>query len=137
MSIASQQRSVEELETYLSPKEWIIRLLQKVRSYPNEDDFFKAIAKEDYLECLMTKPFVKLDQQALSVYPGKHPLNIKQRNDLSRELRTEFQKLRIFIYRFNRIIEENAKSILMAAGLQDSRLANLLQRDYFNEVASG
>jgi hypothetical protein len=137
MSIASQQRSLDEVEIYLTPKEWIIRLVQKMRSYPNENDFMKAIAKEDYRECLMTKPFVKLDQQAQSVYPGKHPANIKQRNELSRELRTEFQKLKSFIYCFNGIFEAKATSILMAAGLQDSRLENLLQKDQFYDVARG
>ncbi len=108
-----------------------------MRSYPNENDFMKAIAKEDYLECLMTKPFVKLDQQALSVCPGKHSLNINQRNDLSRELRTEFQKLKMFIYRFNIIIEDKAKCIMMATGVQYSLLENQFQKDDFCEVASG
>ncbi len=137
MSIASQQRSLEKLEIYLSPKEWILRLVQKIRSCQNENDFRKAIAKEDYRECLMTKPFVKLDQQAQSVYPGKSSPDIDQRIELSRKLQTEFQELSIFISRFNRIIEENAKSIMMAAALQDSRLENLLQKRLFCEVASG
>lgn len=136
MSIASQQRSLDEVEIYLSPKEWIIRLTQKMRSYPNETDFWKAVVKESYRECLLTKPFVKLEQQAHAVYPGKRPPDINQRNELCRELQTEFQKWKKFIYWLNRIIEEKAETIMLATAMQRSHLENLLEKDHFYGVAS-
>jgi hypothetical protein len=135
MSIASEHRRLDAIEIYLTPKEWIIQLADKMRLYPHEKDFWEAVLKEDCRECLLIKPFLKLDQQAQLVYPSKGRPDIDQRIELSHKLRTEFQELKIFIYRLNGIIENKAEQILLTAALQASRLQILILEDRFGGVA--
>jgi hypothetical protein len=132
MSIASDHRRLDDVEIYLSPKEWTIQLTQQMRLYPNEEDFLTAITKENYRECLFIKPVSKLEQQAHALYPDKS--DISQRIELSQKLRTEFQELKIFICKLNGITEGMTGSIVLAAGFQGSRLENLLQEDRFCRV---
>jgi len=132
MSIASEQRRLDDVEIYLSPKEWAIELTQEMRLYSSEQDFWTAITKENYQECLFIKPLSKLDQQALAAYPDKS--DIEQRNELSQKLRTEFEELKIFICKLNGITEAMTDSIVLAAGFQASRLDNLLQEERFCKV---
>jgi hypothetical protein len=132
MSISSEQRRLDDVEIYLSPKEWAIQLTQRMRSYSNEEDFLTAITKEGYSECLFIKPLSKLDQQAQALYPDMS--DIEQRNELSQKLRTEFQELRMFICKLNGIAEGMTGSIVLTAGFQASRLENLLQEDRFCRV---
>ncbi len=134
MSVASEHRRLDDVEIYLSPKEWAIQLTQQMRLYSNEEDFWKAIAKENYRDCLLIKPISKLDQQAQATYPDKS--DISQRIELSQKLRTEFQELKIFICKFNAIIERNADIIIRVVGLAASQLEIQLQEDHFCSVAN-
>jgi hypothetical protein len=133
MSIASEHKRLNDVEIYLSPKEWTIQLTQQMRLYSSEKDFWTAITKENYQECLFIKPLYKFDQQAQAAYPDKSDIN--QRIELSQELRTEFQELKIFINKLNGITKNMTDSIVLAAGVQDLRLENLFQEDRFCRVA--
>ena len=128
MSLASGQRRLEDVEIYLSPEEWAIQLTQQMRLYSTEEDFWTAVTKETYQECLFIKPLSKFDQQAQAAYPDKSDIN--QRIELSQELRTEFQELKIFINKLNGITRNMTDSIALAAGVQDLRLENLLGKSF-------
>jgi hypothetical protein len=133
MSVASEHRRLDDVEIYLSPKEWSIQLTQQMRLYSNEKDFWTVITKESYRDCLFIKPLSKLDQQAQALYPDKS--DITQRIELSQKLRIEFDELKIFICKLNGITQNMTDSVVLAAWVQDLRLENLFQENRFCRVA--
>jgi hypothetical protein len=133
MSIASEHRRLEDVEIYLSPREWAIQLTQQMRLYSNEEDYWTAITKENYRDCLLIKPLSKFDQQAQAAYPDKS--DIRQRIELSQKLRTEFQELKIFISNLNGITHHMTDSVVLAASEQSWRLENLFLENRFCRVA--
>jgi hypothetical protein len=136
MAIASAQKRIDEIESFLTPKEWAIRLAEDMREHPSEEDFGKMFATREYRDLPLVKPLFKLAQQAKTRYPGGGSEDIQQRIQLDQKLRTEFQTLKIFIGRINEIIEDMCERIGPKIELGVWQLELLIQEADFSRVAN-
>jgi hypothetical protein len=135
MSLAAAHKRLDEVEIYLSPKEWCIQLVEEIRKYPHEKNFWNAMAKLEYREFPWTKAFFNLSKQAAVRYPGKRRDDHSQRGQLERELRTEYHFLLNLIRRINEIVEPSAKGVISAMGVTAARLEDRILKDEFATVA--
>lgn len=131
MTIASEQKRIDDIEIYLSPKEHGIQLVQEMRKYPNDREFLEAVMTTEYRDCIYFKPLSKLTQQAEARYPGKSPQDMSLRIQLDRKLRIEFQELKLLVKNINDIVKEKAKTIALLAAVEISYLATLIKEDCF------
>ena len=140
MSIGAVNKRLDEIERHLSPKEWAIQLAEKMRQYPCEKDFWKAVVKEPSQECLLFKPLFRLDEQTRTDVPGKrrediNERNENERNELSHKRRAEFQQLKLFIASLNTIIKDKTQIIALEFALKASRIESLSQELLFCKLA--
>jgi hypothetical protein len=133
--MSSEHRRLDELEVFLTPREWIIRLVQEMREHPSLRHFYKAVSKREYRDWPWVKPFYKLSEQAKERHPGCRSEDLHQRAGLSRELGTEFQTLRILIGRAEEIIRTTIDEIALRTEQKIFQLEALIETKRFGRVA--
>jgi hypothetical protein len=126
----SGQKRLDEVEVYLTPKEWAIRLAKEMREHPSEAAFWKSTTKREYRDWPWIVPFRKLAQQAEARRSGKRPEDIDQRIQHNQKLRTEFQSLKMFIVTTNQIIRHKAEIIALKTALKVSTLQTLIETHF-------
>jgi hypothetical protein len=95
------------------------------KAYPSQKDFHKAIGKDTYRESPSVKPFFALGQQAHERWQEKDRKQVA----LNRELRMEFQALKMLINNINSTIERKAETNRLKVAHQLSKLEVLILKD--------
>ena len=128
-------KRLDELECYLTPKDWALQLVAEMRKHPDEESFLKSILEVPFEDCILFKPFMKLRVQSERRYPGKEWEDVEARRGIQRELQTECQKLKLSIKIVNDVIKERANAITAAVALLHTTLNMIIQEDRFAAVA--
>ena len=136
MTIATQQKRLGTVEAALTPKEWAIRLADQIRSYPSEDDFFRAMAKGTFQDSPVFKPYAALRNQAEERYPGRKPDDINAKVKLNRALRLEYHALKTLILHVNSAGTLNIAITGLRATLKLAKLETIVRQDAFTRTAS-
>ena len=129
MTTTTAHKRLDELETYLTPKEWAIRLVDEARKYPSAFVHLKSLAKLPINELPMQRPFFAFQKQADERHPGDKPEHIRARHRLTDALWNEFYTLKLLIVRVNQAMERKAESIGLQAAHQLSALHALILED--------
>jgi hypothetical protein len=135
MTIASGHQRLNEVEIYLTPQEWVIRLVEEIREYPNLEAFSKALEGQTFGESALIKPFLKLARQAEVRHPGKSPDDIDKRIELDRKLRTKFHVLKTLVVRIHEKIEHVCQISSVKAEARICQLEILVQEAKFSRLA--
>ena len=90
MITITAHKRLDEIETYLTPTEWAIRLADEERKYPNPMAYMKALAKLLLDELPMRRPYFAFERQAAERHPGHKPEDLRARHRLTDALRTEY-----------------------------------------------
>ena len=93
MTTTTAQKRLDEIETYLTPTDWAIRLADEMRKYPDPLAYMKAMVKLPLHELPMQRPLFAFEKQAAAQHPGKKPDDIRARHRLTSALWREFHTL--------------------------------------------
>lgn len=137
MTKSAQEKRLDKIEIELTPKEWAIRLIDEIRSYPSEKDFLKAITTRTYHESPYWQPFYALAEQAEDRFPGSKPQAISKRNELDQKLRMEFHALKILITFVNETIKSKTEIYRLKADAFVTQLRHLILQDAFLRTTEG
>ena len=96
MTTTTANKRLDEIETYLTPKEWAIRLADETRKYPDLLAHMKALVKLPLHELPVQRPYYAFEKQAAELHPGNKPENIRARHRLTDALWGEFHTLERF-----------------------------------------
>ena len=126
MTTTTAKKRLEEIETYLTPKEWAIRLADEMRKYPDALAHTKALVKLPLRELPVQRPFFAFEKQAAERHPGDEPEDIRARNRLTDALWREFHTLKLLIRQVNVAMRRKVEIIGLQAALQLSALHALI-----------
>jgi hypothetical protein len=118
MTTTTAKKHLEEIETYLTPKEWAIRLADEARKYPDALAHTKALVKLPFRELPVQRPFYAFEKQAAERHPGDEPEDIRARNRLTDALWREFHTLKLLIRQVNDTMQRKIEIIGLLAALQ-------------------
>jgi hypothetical protein len=118
MTTTTAKKHLEEIETYLTPKEWAIRLADELRKYPDALAHIKALVKLPLRELPVQRPFYAFEKQAAERHPGDEPEDIRARNRLTDALWREFHTLKLLIRQVNDTMQRKIEIIGLLAALQ-------------------
>jgi hypothetical protein len=135
MRKAARHERLDRIELQLTPKEWAVSLADEMRLHSCQTDFLKAIAKETYRRLPYVKPFYALIEQAEARFPGPTPEDVRTRNELERQLRTEFHTLKVLIATINEIITRKAETIGLKVTLKLSTIHSMFLQDAFGRTS--
>ena len=136
MTTTTAHKRLDELEMFLTPKEWAIRLVDEARKYPSAFDHLKALAKLPINELPMQRPYFAFQKQADEQHPGDKPEDIRARHRMTDALWNEFYTLKLLICRVNQTVERKAESIGLQAAFQLSALHALILEDVLAHAAT-
>jgi hypothetical protein len=136
MTTNSAQKRLEEIETFLTPQEWAIRLVDEFRRYPTALDHMKALVKLSLHELPVQRPYFAFEEQAAKRHPGHKPDQIRARNRLREELSAQFRTLQLLIRLVNRMIQNKVEHVGMEAALRFAALYALILEDAFARAAA-
>ena len=131
MTTNTAQKRLDEIEIYLTPKEWAIRLADEYRRYPTAMAYMKAMSKLALHELPVQRPYFAFEEQATKRHPGHKPDQIRARNRLREELWAEFHTLTLLIRQVNRTIQRTVERIGLEAALRLAALHGLILEDAF------
>jgi hypothetical protein len=135
MRKAAKQERLDRIELQLTPKEWAVSLADEMRLHSCQADFLKAIAKGTYRGLPYVKPFYALNEQVEASVPGSTPEDVKTRNQLARQLRTEFHALKVLIATVNEIMTRKAETIGLKVALKPSTIHSMILQDAFGRTS--
>src|ERR1039457_3702029 len=80
-SPTTAHKRLDKIETFLTPKDWAIRLVDEMRSYPSACDHVKELVKLPFNELPDQRAFLALKEQAGERHPGRKPedIHVRQR----------------------------------------------------------
>lgn len=136
MKTTTAHKRLDEIETYLTPKEWAIRLADESRKYPNALAHLKALAKLPLDELPVRRPYFAFEEQAGERHPGHKPEDIRARRRLTDALWNEFHTLKLLIRAVNQAMQRKVESIRLQAALQLSALHALILQDAVGHAAT-
>jgi hypothetical protein len=129
MSLAAQQKRLDEIEIQLTPKDWAIRLADEFQKYNSNVDRLRAMLKCSFDDLPMVKPYRKLRAQAEQNYPGHSPEAIRARASLADALCREYHTLQLLLRIVNEAMRDKFKQSGMEAALRFSELHALIFQD--------
>jgi hypothetical protein len=129
MTMTTAKMHLEEIETYLMPKEWAIRLADEARKYPDALAHIKAQVKLPLRELPVQRPFYAFEKQAAERHPGDEPEHIRARNRLTDALWREFHTLKLLIRQVNVAMRRRIEIIGLLAALQLTALHCMILRE--------
>jgi hypothetical protein len=129
MTTTTAKKHLEEIETYLTPKEWAIRLADEARKYPDALAHTKALVKLPFRELPVQRPFYAFEKQAAERHPGDEPEDIRARNRLTDALWREFHTLKLLIRQVNVAMRRRIEIIGLLAALQLTALHCMILRE--------
>jgi hypothetical protein len=135
MTTSTTNKRLNNIEVYLTPKEWAIRLADEIRRYPSMDDAMRAEFKGHYEESLCQKPYRLLGEQAEEREPGRTVQNAEARRRLRRKLQSDFHLLKTIILNINLGILQGAEGLRLKVALRLSQLHSLVLQDAFASTA--
>jgi len=133
--MTTAHKRLDKIETFLTPKEWAIRLVDEIRSYPSFSDHFKELVKLPFNERPDQRAFLALKEQAGERHPGRKPGDIQVRQRLTSALWDEFHTLKLLIISVNQTMQAKLERISLEAGLKFSALHSLILEDAFAQTA--
>jgi hypothetical protein len=133
--VSTTGKRLDTMELRLTPKEWVIRLTEDMRSQPSEAEFVRVVAEQPYREWPWVKPYFKLAKRATERHPGKRSEDIRMGNQLDRQLRMEFHALKKLVFKANGIIKGKAETIGLKTGLKLSIIHTLILQDAIGRTA--
>lgn len=135
MTTATKSKRLDAVEVGLTPKEWAIRLADKMRSVPTEADFYVAIAKGTFEESPHIRPYKALAEQAKQRHPGKAPDDHRAMVRANRSLRMEYHALKRLIVSANDHVKTAGNIAGLKAALKLARLETIVLQDAFGRTA--
>lgn len=129
MNDTEKNKRLEKIELQLTPKQWAIRLADKMRQYPSEKDFLKAVWKSTLRQTPFARPFCALAEQAHERWPEQNAEHNHNETELNHKLLTEFQALRMLINNANEDIKVKAQTFKQKAAQQLIKLYALILQD--------
>ncbi|MGD0253267.1 MAG: hypothetical protein ABSC01_11285 [Verrucomicrobiota bacterium] len=129
MTTTTAKKRLEEIETYLTPKEWAIRLADEMRKYPDGLSHIKALVKLPLRELPVQRPFYAFEKQAGERNPDDEPEDIRARNRLTDALWCEFHTLKLLIRQVNDAMQRKIEIIGLQAALQFTALHGIILRE--------
>jgi hypothetical protein len=136
MNPTTAHQRLDEIENYLTPKEWAIRLADEARKYPDALACMKALAKLPFDELPVRRPYFAFEEQAGEEHPGQKPENLRARHRLIDALWHEFHVLKLLIACVNIEARRKAESIRLQAACQWSALHALILQNAFGRAAA-
>jgi hypothetical protein len=136
MTTKTAKTRLDDIETYLTPKEWAIRLADESRKYPDALAHMKAMVKLPLDELPMQRPYFALEEQATKRHPGYKPDQIRARNRLREDLWAEFRTLALLIRLVNRTIQHQVEQVGLEAALRFAVLHGWILEDAFGRAAA-
>jgi hypothetical protein len=136
MTTKTAKTRLDDIETYLTPKEWAIRLADESRKYPDALACMKAMSKLALDELPVQRPYFAFEEQAARRYPGHKPDQIRARRRLTDELWSEFHTLKLLIRQVNSTIQRTVERIGLEAALRLTSLHALILEDAFARAAA-
>lgn len=134
MTTNTAHKRLDAVETYLTPKEWAIRLADEARRYPNALAHLEAMAKLPLDELPVRRPYFAFEAQAGERHPGQKPEAIRARRRLTDALWKEFHTLKLLIRAVNEAMQRKVESIALQAALRLSALHALILQDAFAQT---
>ena len=131
----TKKTRLDQIERYLTPKEWAIRLADENRKLSGAA-YVKAEGKGDRFRDYEMKPYKALYEQAEEAHPGNKTEDIVARNALMRKLQTEYSVLRRLIHDINRTVILETEKTGMKAALGLSKLQTVILQDAFGRTAA-
>jgi len=129
MTTTSAHKRLNELEGYLTPKQWAIRLADEGRKYPDAVACTKAMAKLPLDQLLVRRPYFAFVAQARERHPGRKPGDIEAQRRLTGTLWEEFHVLKLLIREVNLAMWRKVEGMGLEAALKFSRLQTLILQD--------
>jgi hypothetical protein len=126
---------LDKIEVQLTPKEWAIKLVDEIRRYPSKPEFLRAVAKRSYRESPYVKPFFALTAQAEDRHPGKTSEDIRAAQQLSNDLRREYQALKSLINMANDELRTRTEQSRQKGSALASQLNQLIRQDVFAQTS--
>jgi hypothetical protein len=136
MNTTTARQRLDEIENYLTPKEWAIRLAGEWRKYPDALACMKALAKLPFDELPVRRPYFAFEEQAGELHPGEEPEDPRARHRLTHELWHEFHVLKLLIRRVNEEMQRKVESICWQAAFQWSALHALILQNACGRTAT-
>jgi len=135
MTTTTAQKRLDEIETYLTPTDWAIRLADEMRKYPDPLAYMKAMVKLPLHELPMQRPLFALEKQAAARHPGKKPDDIRARHRLTSALWHEFHTLKLLFRQVDRTLQRKVETICLHAALRLTALHTLILEDALTRPA--
>ncbi len=118
MTSLNKEKRLNKVEIDLTPKEWVIRMIEEVRKYPSGDDYYRTQSSLSWKQTIVGKAWDALDELAEARFPGTKPDDIRARNQFYKKLEAEFYTLKSLIFRANEIITSKAETAGLKAALR-------------------
>jgi len=135
MTQSMTKKRLDQIEIYLTPKEWAIRLADAIRKYPSQDEFTKAELKTPYTESPFRRPYGLLQQQAEVQALGNERRSVEAIRQLTKRLQSEFCTLKTIILEVNTFLLLDAETLRLKAVLKLAELHALLLQESFGWMA--
>jgi hypothetical protein len=135
MTTTTAHKRLDEIETYLTPKEWAIRLADEARKYPGALAYAKSLAKLPLDELPVRRPYFAFEEQAGERHPGHNPEDNRARHRLKEALWNEFHTLKLLLWWVNMAMRRKVESIGSQAALRLSALHALILQDALAQTA--
>ncbi len=135
MTTTTAHKRLDEIETYLTPKEWAIRLADEARKYPGAVAYMRALAKLPLNELPVRRPYFAFEEQAGERHPGHNPEDNRARHHLTEALWNEFHTLKLLFWWVNMAMQRKVESIGLQAALRLSALHALILQDALAQTA--
>lgn len=130
MTTSAKTKRLDEIESQMTPKEWVIRLIDEMR----KEGTGQSAAIKSFEE-LLKRAMSAIAKQAETKYPGKASEDIRGRTDLRRSLQIEFHALKKLIGQVNEKITDRAETAGLEAALKISSLQTIILQDAFGRTA--
>lgn len=131
MTLSTTKKRLDNIEVYLTPKEWAIRIAREIRKYPSQDEFNRAELKGSYKASLFFRPYDAFEKQIGKQHPGNKQREVETKRALTRQLHSEFHVLKTIILHVNIFLMERAETIRLRAALRLSELQASALQDAF------
>jgi hypothetical protein len=133
VTTSSNEKRLDEIESQLTPKEWVIREIQEIRRHPGLPEYVEELIKKG--QGHRKNPFDVFEKQADERHPGRKPEDITARNQLLKKLNLEFLTLRDIGLTVNNMMRMEAGTSGLQAALKLSQLQTLILQDAFGRTA--
>jgi hypothetical protein len=136
MTTTTAHKRLDEIETYLTPKEWAIRLADYGREYPSALACAQAMAKLALDELPTRRPYFAFQEQAGERHPGNKLEDLRARRRLADALWKDYHTLKLLIWDVNQAMQRKVQSTALQAALRLSALHALILQDAFAQTES-